>query len=117
MRITNPKTCKHWKYWVVSVCAALLSLCNIQAQTGCSGNGQTSTIRFLVGGFGGAAVNDITVHVGDTLFYQVTVGVPPDGSCPATNVDAFLSFPDGTEVQFLNNADIGQGVSITCPGN
>jgi len=102
---------------MLSACAALLSVCSVQAQTGCSGNGQTSTIKFLVGGFGGAAVNDITVHPNDTLFYQVTVGVPPDGSCPATNVDAYLAFPNGTVVQFLSHANIGQGVSITCPGN
>src|SRR3989454_7681401 len=70
----------------------------------CSGNGQSSTIKFLVGG---VPQNDVTVHVGDTLFYQVTVAVPADQSCAATNVDAFLGFPDSTSVQFLSHACIG----------
>ena len=79
----------------------------------CSGNGQSSTIKFRVGG---ALQNDVTVHPGDTLFYEVTVGVPKDLSCAATNVDAFLAFPDGTVVQFLSKACIaGNGGSISCP--
>src|SRR5207247_4106852 len=81
----------------------------------CSGNGQSSTIKFFVGG---VPQNDVTVHVGDTLFYQVTVAVPADQSCAATNVDAFLETADGTVVQFLSHACIaGNGGSITCPGD
>src|SRR5258705_7133678 len=82
----------------------------------CSGNGQSSTIKFLVGG---VPQNDVTVHVGDTLFYQVTVAVPADQSCAATNVDAFLAFPDGSSVQFLSHACIGANgtANITCPGD
>src|ERR1041385_7052450 len=82
----------------------------------CSGNGQSSTIKFLVGG---VPKNDVTVHAGDTLFYQVTVAVPADQSCAMTNVDAFLKFADGTVVQFLSDACIGANgtANITCPGN
>src|SRR6476660_8605174 len=85
--------------------------------TGCSGNGYYAEIKFLLGGVGGSAVNDIHAHVGDTLFYQVSVQVAPDSSCPATNVNAFLKTADGTVVQFLSQAILGQGVSATCPGN
>src|SRR5438552_8659976 len=81
----------------------------------CSGNGQSSTIKFLVGG---VLQNDVTVHVGDTLFYQVSVAVPPDQSCAATNVDAFLETADGTVIQFLSHACIaGSGGRLTCPGD
>src|SRR5436190_11318977 len=81
----------------------------------CSGNGQSSTIKFLVGG---VPQNDVTLHVGDTLSYQLTVSVPPDQSCAATNVDAFLKTADGTVVQFLSHACIaGNGGSIICPGD
>src|SRR5437773_1657630 len=81
----------------------------------CSGNGQSSTIKFLVGG---VPQNDVTVHVGDTLFYQVTVAVPADQSCAATNVDAYLETADGTVIQFLSHACIaGSGGRLTCPGD
>src|SRR6185436_17921844 len=82
---------------------ALLSSSSIAVAQTCTGNGQTSTIKFLVGGFGGPAVNDITVFPGDTLYYQVIIRVPPDGSWPATNVDAYLKTADGVVVQFLSH--------------
>src|SRR5438876_1132105 len=79
----------------------------------CSGNGQSSTIKFLVGGI---PQNDVTVHVGDTLFYQVTVAVPADQSCAATNVDAFLETADGTVIQLLSHASIAcNGGGSSCP--
>jgi hypothetical protein len=82
----------------------------------CSGNGVSSPApKFLVGG---VPQNDVTIHVGDTLFYQVGVAVPADQSCAVTNVNAFLGFPDGSIIQFLSQACIaGNGGSITCPGD
>ena len=61
----------------------------------CSGNSQSSKLSLLVGG---VPQNDVTVHVGDTIFYQATVGVAADQSCTETNVNAFLGLPDGTVV-------------------
>src|SRR5205809_80274 len=66
----------------------------------CQGNGQSSTINFLI--LGQNPRNDVAVHVGDTLSYQVSVGVPGDQSCAATNVDAFLETADGAVIQFLS---------------
>ena len=81
----------------------------------CSGNGQSSKLSLLVGG---VPQNDAVVHVGETLFYQVTVGVAADQSCAETDVNAFLGLPDGTVVQFLSRACIaGNGGTITCPGD
>src|SRR5438552_2453496 len=82
----------------------------------CSGNSQSSKLSLLVGG---VPQNDVTVHVGDTIFYQATVGVAADQSCAETNVNAFLGLPDGTVVQFLSQACIGANgtANITCPGN
>jgi uncharacterized repeat protein (TIGR01451 family) len=56
------------------------------------------------------------VHVGDTIFYQLQLGVPGT-ACQASNVNAFIKFPDGTVVQFLSGATIFQGDTITCPGD
>src|SRR5438094_3874221 len=81
----------------------------------CSGNGQSSKLSLLVGG---VPQNDAVVHVGETLSYQVSVGVAADQSCAETNVNAFLGLPDGTVVQFLSRACIaGNGGRITCPGD
>jgi hypothetical protein len=89
----------------------------VQAQVppGCTGNGQLSAINFLPGG-NPPPVSTLKVHVGDTIFYQLQLGVPGT-ACQASNVNAFIKFPDGTVVQFLSGATVFQGDTITCPGD
>src|SRR5215475_3325959 len=79
----------------------------------CTGNGSSGQISFLVNS--GPQPN-VTLHVGDTVFYQVSLSVSPT-ACNATGVNAFLRTADGVLVQWLSNADIDQGEKVICPGN
>src|SRR4029453_14615891 len=80
---------------------------------GCTGNGSGGQINFLVGS---VPQPNVTVHVGDTLFYQVRASVGP-AACKATNVNAFLKTADGVIIQRLSNTTLDQGEEIICPGN
>ena len=80
----------------------------------CSGNGQSSTMKFITSA---GVQNDVTANIGDTLFYQLRVAVPADQSCAATNVDAYFMTADGTVVKWLSGACIAaNGGEIICPG-
>src|SRR5262245_7569314 len=96
---------------------AFLVLVGAQAKAetppGCTGNGSGGQINFLVGG---VPQPNVTVHVGDTLFYQVRASVGP-AACKATNVNAFLKTADGVIIQWLSNMTLDQGEEIICPGN
>src|SRR5215475_1767613 len=70
----------------------------------CTGNGSGGQISFLVNG---NPQPNVTVHVGDTVFYQVSVSVAPT-ACNAVNVNAFLKTADGVVVQWLINTNIDQ---------
>src|SRR5262245_55031979 len=88
-----------------------------QVPGGCTGNGQSSAMNFFQVNTGlPPLAASVTAHIGDTLFYQLQVGVPT-GACSATNINAFVTFPDGTSVQFLSGASINSGTTVICPGN
>src|SRR5215212_9232052 len=89
----------------------------LQAQVppGCTGNVPVSAIGFLPGGHP-PAVSTLKVHIGDTIFYQVQVGVAGT-ACQASNVNVVVKSPDGTVVQFLSAVTIFQGDTVTCPGD
>src|SRR5262245_16129761 len=87
----------------------------LQAETppGCTGNGSGGQINFLVAG---VPQPNVTVHVGDTVFYQLRASVGAQ-ACKATNVNAFLKTADGVVVQWLSNTTLDQGEEIICPGS
>src|SRR5215470_11439056 len=114
---TNPQMTSTMSHGLLlSACAlGLLVAPAVRAESPplCTGNGSGGQISFLVNG---NPQPNVTVHVGDTVFYQVSVSVAPT-ACNAVNVNAFLKTADGTVVQWLSNTNIDQGETVTCPGN
>src|SRR5215813_3831439 len=109
---------------VLLLCATLLN-CSVQAQVPplCQGNGSQGSINFCLNPPACDTLSSSrTVHVGDTVNYELEVGIQ-NGRCSATNVNAFVKFPDGRVIQFLSGATLigspagGASTAIRCPGD
>src|SRR5262245_26048513 len=56
-------------------------------------------------------------HVGDTITISSVDVFAPLNSCTATNVTAWVIYPNGGIAQWLTNASLAPNSSIICPGS
>jgi hypothetical protein len=79
--------------------------CNDPSQGGTGGGGSQSIVPSLG-----------LVHHGDIINYFPSLAILAT-SCQASNVNAFLTLPNGGVIQYLTNAKLNPGDFVSCPAN